>query len=181
MTSGNGSKNGLAAALAKKLPPESLRKFVDLLELFAALAPNRKTAGPPHVPGTIAMSCYPTPIPPTLPMGQIIKRARAAKDGRPIPWTVDFHNGEPPVTIQRPLSWTPPAPADRKPVGKPRHPITVADVRSLHLRGLTHQQIATRLTAELRSKFPDARAVTKGIVRSRLNEADIRRRKRSAK
>jgi len=178
MADRNGRRPGrrtLTDALAK-LPPSVQRTLADALELYATLAP----------PGATSLNVYPTGIPPTLPMREILKWAKRAKAGKPIPFTVDYNGGgKLPVTIQRPLTWTPHSVF--KPPGAPRHPLTLERFLRFveahqDVAELGDRRLADHLTTVLREEIgPQVKPVTRAIVRARRQEADQARRRRSEK
>ena len=121
------------------------------------------------------MTVNAVPIPVPLSEKETLGWMRAALDGKPVPFTVDFHDGSSPVTVKLPLS------NRRRPIdsirvsGRPRHPLTVKRTQREARRGGTASEIAQRLTVALRREFgEEIKPVTAKIVRLRLKEGQTR-------
>jgi hypothetical protein len=119
---GKGERVPLIDALAQlaKRKPRLLKVWAQALDLLAAR------------PGATTVLVNPEGIPPGLPMAEILKRANAAKRGKPIRWTVDYRDGTPPVIVDMPLTDDGPEATEKKTGGRPRK-LTLEEYRD-HLR-----------------------------------------------
>lgn len=154
----------------ERLPPEFLHSIAEALEILKAR------------PGATCAVINPAwPSTPATPR-EALKWVNAVKKGKPVPFTVDYLDGTPPVTIEKPLSSKPPR--EPRPAHRPRHPLTVARFvrfeKDHEAENLSERQLAKRLTIALRAELGEsAKPVTRAIVRARRKEAEVARQRRS--
>lgn len=158
-------KRRTLAEQLERLPPEFLRTVAENLEILRAW------------PGATRVLVNPAAIPPNP--RQALKWLNAVKNGKPVPVTVDYLDGTPALTIERPISNKRPP----RPPGRPPHPLTLA--RFVQFADdhpeLGERRLAEQLTIALNAELgPTTKPVTRAIVRERRREADAARRRRSA-
>jgi hypothetical protein len=157
------------------LPPEVLARLAKLVRKSKTGASPRTGASPGR-----RFRLRPADIPWHLPVKEVLKRLRAREDGKPVPVTIDFQDGSPPVTVDLPLK----KPRPPRNPGRPSHPLTVERAEreaSAHPHD-SNTQLAKRLSAALKAEIgPNAPPVTPRLVRRRRQEGDAERRRRSTK
>jgi hypothetical protein len=104
----------------------------------------------------------------------LLNRAHAIINGKPVPHTIDLHDGTPAWPVMLPLRKRPPAGT----AGKPPHPFSIEQYLALPplIRKLSAQRQAEIVTAMMRKKEgPQYKAVTRQVIRARQKEAASRR------
>src|SRR5207247_565173 len=146
---------GVSWSRLTELPVDQLRGLITCALLIAE---RRKTN-----PNVTTVSLSPQDVP-AVNVRALLQRVNAIRRGKPIEYVVDFHDGAPTETIE--VALEPAKSSTSRPPGRPRRPISSAEVRRMRERypEATHQQLASRLQAET------GHPVTKGLVRQRLRE-----------
>ena len=122
----------------------------------------------------------PAVIPPTP--REALKWLNAVKNGKAVPFTVDYLDGTPPLTIEK--TWSDKPPRAPRPPHRPRHPLTLerfVRFEAEHAE-FSERRLAQQLTIALRAELgPSTKPVTRAIVRARREEAQAARRLRSVR
>jgi hypothetical protein len=134
-------------------------------------------------PGEVAINL--DPIPPSK--NEALAWVNAVDRGKPVPWTIDYCDGTPPVRVMLPV----PGPVrPRRPRGRQPHWLSleryqqlVAEYRPLKLDEISERECAKRIMAILGipSDAPATDRVTKYIIGKHRKAPEVARRKRSSR